>query len=110
MDHNNRLRAELDDHELAALQRFIGWLREETHPSVPKVDTHRIFRGLDGQIFVPMTVSGTAPDPHLAMLMAHKAELLYKQTGCRFVLVQRLEGDPEGRSYVWAEGAWQTVP
>lgn len=110
MNHNDRLRADLDAHELAALQRFIMSLHEEPHPSNPKVDMPRIYRGLEGQIFVPVTVSGTTPDAHLAMLMGHKAEQLYKQSGCRFVLVQRLEGDPEGRSYVWGEGRWQTVP
>lgn len=38
--------------------------------------------------------------------MEDKAEQLYKQSGCRFDFVQLLEGDPEGRSYIWAEGAW----
>lgn len=110
MNHNNRLRAELDAHELAALQRFLVAIHEEPSPSNPKIDVGRVFRGVEGQIFVPATVSGKSPDVHLAMLMGHKAEQLYKQSGCRFVLVQRLESDPERRGYVWAEGAWQTVP
>jgi hypothetical protein len=57
-----------------------------------------------------VTVSGKSPDAHLAMLMEHKAEQLYKQSGSRFVLVQHLETDADWRSYVWADGLWQTVP
>jgi len=110
MDHNHQLRAELDAHELASLQRFMVAIHEEPHPSNPKVEVTRVFRGLEGQIFVPVMVSGEGPDAHLAMLMEHKAEQLYKQSGCRFVLLQRLEADPQRRSYVWAEGTWRTVP
>jgi hypothetical protein len=110
MDHNHRLRAELDQHELAALQRFIVALQEEPHPSDPHVTMDRIFRGLEGQVFVPVEVSGAQPDAHLAMLMEHKTEQLYKQSGCRFVLVQHLATDADRRSYMWADGAWQTVP
>jgi len=110
MDHNNRLRAELDEHEMAALQRFVVALRHEPHPSDPHVEMDHIFRGPEGQIFVPVKLSGAHPDAHLALLMEHKAEQLYKQSGSRFVLLQRLAGDPERRSYVWANGAWQTVP
>src|SRR5512144_304120 len=110
MDRNHRLRAELDTQELAVFQRFVTALQEEAHASKPRVDMARVFRGLAGQIMVPVTVSGTHPDVHLAMVMEHKAEQLYKQSGCRFVLVQQLETDAERRSYVWGEGEWQTVP
>lgn len=110
MDHNNQLRAELDAHELASLQRFMVAIHDEPHPSNPKVQVGQVFRGLEGQIFVPVTVSGKDPDAHLAMLMEHKAEQLYKQSGCRFVLLQRLETDLQRQSYVWAEGTWRTVP
>lgn len=110
MNDNHQLRAELDAHELASLQRFMVAIHEEPHPSNPKVEVTRVFRGLEGQIFVPVMVSGKGPDAHLAMLMEHKAEQLYKQSGCRFVLLQRLEADSQRRSYVWTEGAWQTVP
>jgi hypothetical protein len=55
-------------------------------------------------------VSGKSLDVHLAMLMEHKAEQLYKQSGCRFVLLQQLETDPKRRSFVWGDGIWQTVP
>ncbi len=110
MSEDPRLRVELDPPELAALQRYIVMLHQEAHPSRPKVDMTRIFRGSEGQIFVPVTVSGAQPDHHLAMLMEHKAEQLYKQSGCRFVLLQQLETDPQGRSYVWAEGMWKETP
>jgi hypothetical protein len=110
MNHTRRLQAELDSHERASLQRFIAVIREASLPADPEIDMSHIFRGLEGQIFVPVTVSGKNPDAHLAMLMEHKAEQLYKQSGCRFVLVQRLESDPERQSYVWAEGTWRPVP
>jgi hypothetical protein len=110
MNHHNRLRAELDAHELASLQRFMVALHEEVRESNPRVEMTRIFRGTDGQIFVPVAVSGTTPDAHLAMLMEHKAEQLYKQSGCRFVLLQQLEADPQLHHYFWSEGSWQTVP
>jgi hypothetical protein len=110
MDHNCRLRAELDERELAALQRFIVALQEEPHPSNPRIEMDRIFRGLEGQVFVPVEVSSGQPDAHLAMLMEHKGEQLYKQSGCRFILVQHLETDAERRSYVWGDGVWKTVP
>jgi hypothetical protein len=110
MDHNNRLRTELDQHELAALQRFVVAMQEEPHPSNPRVEMERVFRGLEGQIYVPVTVAGAKPDAHLALLMGHKDEQLYKQSGCRFVLLQQLEADPERRNYAWADGVWQAVP
>ena len=110
MNHTHRLQAELDDRELTSLQRFMAAVREESLPANPEIDLSHIFRGAEGQIFVPVTVCGKNPDAHLAMLMEHKAEQLYKQSGCRFVLVQRLEGDPERHSYVWAEGVWRKIP
>ncbi len=110
MDYDKRSCAELDQHELATLQRFVVAIQEESYPSNPGIDPSHVFRGLEGQIFVPVTISGEQPDVHLAMLMEHKGEQLYKQSGCRFILVQRLEGDQEHRSYVWAEGTWRTVP
>lgn len=110
MSHNHRLRAELDQHELAALQRFMVAIQAEPYESKPLVDVTQVFRGSEGQIFVPVTVSGESPDPHLAMLMGHKSEQLYKQSGCRFVLLQRIDGDPQRQSYVWDGAAWKTVP
>ena len=110
MSHNHRLRAELDQHELVALQRFMVAIQEEPYESKPLVDVTQVFRGSEGEIFVPVTMSGTSPDPHLAMLMSHKSEQLYKQSGCRFVLLQRIDGDPQRQSYVWDGAAWKTVP
>lgn len=110
MSQNHRLRDELDPHEAAALQRFMVAIQEEPYQSNPRVDATQVFRGSEGQIFVPVTVAGPSPDPHLAMLMAHKSEQFYKQSGCRFVLLQRIEHDPERQSYVWDGSAWKTVP
>ena len=110
MDHTYRLQAELDTHELASLQRFVAAVQEEARQSVQKVDVTRIFRGAEGQIFVPVVIAAARPDAHLAMLVEHKAEQLYEQSGCRFILVQRLENDPQQLSHVWADGAWRTVP
>jgi hypothetical protein len=110
MNQTHRLPAELDAHELASLQRFIAAIREESQPGNPTIDVCHIFRGLEGQIYVPVTVSGKNPHVHVAMLMEHKAEQLYKQSGCRFVVAHRLQDDPQRQSYVWAEGAWRTVP
>ena len=110
MGQNRRLRAELEAHELASLQRFMVAIHGESHSSNPKVQVDQIFRGLEGQIFVPVTVSGQEPDAHLAMLMEHKSEQLYKQSGCRFLLLQQLETDLQRHRYVWAEGTWRTVP
>lgn len=110
MSYEHRLQAELDQHELAALQRFIVAIHEETYESNPRTDVTQVFRGSEGQIFVPVTVSGTSPDTHLAMLMSRKSEQCYKQSGCRFVTLQRIDGDPQRKSYVWDGAAWKTVP
>lgn len=109
MDHQYRLEAELDGHELACLQRFVVTIQEEAGPSVHKVEVTRIFRGAEGQIFVTVVTSAGTPDAHLAMLMEHKADQLYKQSGCRFVLLQQLETDPQRHNYVWVEGTWKTA-
>jgi hypothetical protein len=77
MNQHHRLRAELDAHELASLQRFMVVIHDEPHPSNPKVQVGEVFRGQEGQIFVPVTVFGKSPDAHLAMLMEHKSEHLY---------------------------------
>ena len=109
MNQTHRLRTELDAHEQASLQRFVARIQEEASPSVQEVDVTRLSRGTEGQIFVPVVIAAATPNAHLAMLMEHKAEQLYKQSGCRFVLVQQLAMDPERHTYVWAEGAWKTA-
>jgi hypothetical protein len=110
MGHNHRLRAELDHQELAALQRFVMAVQEGPHLHKPKVEFDQVSRGPKGQIFVPVLLSGQTPNPDLAIRMGHEAEDLYKQSGCRFVLVQQLETDPERQSFVWGDGIWQNVP
>lgn len=102
--------AMLDEHERLALGRFLRLLAEEPFEPRPKVEEDRILRGPDGQIIIPVALNADGPSLSLAMLMAEKAEHLYKQTGCRFVLAQRPEKDPQKRMYLWSEGAWQSVP
>lgn len=109
MDQTHRSPAELDPHELAALQRFVAAIQEEVRLSVQQVEVAAVFRGAEGQIFVPVVIEAATPDAHLAMLMEHKAEQLYKQSGCRFVLLQQLETDPQRDNYVWVEGTWKTA-
>jgi hypothetical protein len=99
----------LDEHERRALSQFLDLMEEAAFEPRPQVDRQRIFRGPDGQIIVPVTLPAQEPSLHTAMLMAKKAEQVCKQTGCRFVLAQRLEKDPKGRTYVWADGAWQVL-
>ena len=100
----------LDEHERLTLTEFLHLMEQEAFEPRPKVEKNRIFRGADGQIIVPVVLSAEEPSLSLAMLMAHKAEHLYKQTGCRFVLAQRLEQDPQNRLIVWAEGSWKSLP
>jgi hypothetical protein len=100
----------LDEQERQALEQFVSALEHEQFDAPPTVDRPRLSRGTDGRIIVPVTLPSDTPDLHMAMLMAHKAEQLYKQTGCRFVLAQKPARDAQGRTYVWAEGAWQNLP
>ena len=100
----------LDDHELLALDQFIHLLEQERFESQPKPDRMCVSRGPEGQLIVPVTLPADKPDHHLAMLMARKADQLYKQTGCRFILAQKPDQDPKHGSYVWADGAWRSLP
>ena len=100
----------LDEHERQALDQFVSALEHEQFESRPTVDRSHLSRGTDGQIVVPVAVPSDKPDLHMAMLMARKADQIYKQTGCRFVLAQKPARDPKGHAYVWAEGAWQNLP
>jgi hypothetical protein len=102
--------AVLDEHESLALGQFLRLLAEESFEPRPEVESGRILRGPEGQIIVSVALNAEAPSLSLAMLMAEKAEHLYKQTGCRFILAQRPEKDPQKRLYLWAEGAWQSLP
>lgn len=101
---------ELDAQEEQALARFISLLEHERFEAQPAVDRHQVSRGLEGQIIVPVAVPAEKPDIHMAMLMARKAEQLYRQTGCRFVLAQQPTRDPKRGTYVWVDGAWRQLP
>lgn len=100
---------DLDERERAALQQFIRYLQEERFDGVPTVDEGSVVRQMDGQILVPVSLATQEPNLHLALLMARKADHVYKQTGCRFLLAQRPLQDPKQSRYVWADGAWQAV-
>jgi hypothetical protein len=99
----------LDEHERSALSQFLRLLAEEQFDPRPQVEEGHIVRGPEGQIIVPVTLNAAEPSLSLGLLMAQKAEHLYKQTGCRLVLTQRPQKDPTGRSYVWAAGSWRSL-
>ncbi|MEW6246361.1 MAG: hypothetical protein AB1555_06585 [Nitrospirota bacterium] len=101
---------DLDGIERAALDRLAQLIKEEKNGTAPIIDEPRVFRRLNGEIVVPVIVQAAHPDMSLALLMAHKAEQLYRQTGCRFVPAQRPAQDPEKATYIWADGGWQTLP
>ncbi|MBI4400260.1 MAG: hypothetical protein HY581_01340 [Nitrospirae bacterium] len=100
----------LDEHERRALGQLVHLMEKESFESRPTVDERHVFRGPEGQIIVPVTLDAEKPSLPLAMLMAQKAEHLYKQTGCRFVLAQCPGKDPQKRMYLWAEGTWRLLP
>jgi adenylylsulfate kinase len=102
-------RIALDAREELALTQFLAMLQEERFWSEPKVERSRITRGPEGQIIVPVLVSADTPSLSMALLMGQKAEHLYKQTTCRFVLAQHPEKDPKGRTYVWDGKDWRTL-
>lgn len=100
----------LDEQEQQALGRFVRLLEQERFEPKPAAELQRVSRGTEGQIVVPVAVPSDKPDLHIAMLMARKAAQLYKQTGCRFVLAQKPAQDPNGNTYVWADGGWRSLP
>jgi len=99
----------LDAREEQALGRFMTLLQEEQFGLEAKPDRSRIARGPEGQIIVPVLVGAAIPSVSMALLMGQKAEHLYKQTTCRFVLAQRPEKDPQGRTYVWDGKDWRSL-
>lgn len=99
---------ELDEQERLALDQFLHLLKEERFEPEPIPDLSRILRTAEGQIIVPVRVNAEEPSVSLALLMAHKADQVYKQTGCRFILAQQPERDPKHLLYVWAEEEWHT--
>jgi len=99
----------LDEHERRALARFLHLLEEGAADLQPQADAARAFRGPDGHIVVPVRVSGREPNMGIALLMAQKAEQVYKQTGSRFVLAQHPIQDLSNRLYIWTGEAWKPV-
>ncbi len=99
----------LDQHERLALGQLFQILEGEPFEPKPLLDEQAIYRGPDGQIIVPVVIKGSQPSLSLALLMAHKAEQLYKQTGCRFMVTQRLEHDTDKKQFVWAHDTWETI-
>lgn len=99
----------LDEHERRALGAFLHVLEEERFEPRPQVQEAHILRSPEGQIIVPVVLDADELSVSLALLMAHKAEHLYRQTGCRFVLAQRLK-KAEGEQYsIWADGGWKPL-
>ena len=99
----------MDESEHAALEEFLQILAQQDFDSKPTVLTSRIHRTQDGQIIIPISVPSESPSHHIALLMNHKAEQIYKQTACRLVPGQCPEKDPNGKIYVWTENQWSTL-
>lgn len=97
----------LDARERWALDQFLTLLQEARFQPEPEAEPNRITRGAEGQIIVPVQVKAEAPSLDLALLMGQKAQHLYKQTACRFVLAQRPEKDPKGLAYLWDGKDWR---
>lgn len=104
-----RTAVKLDEQERLALEHFLKLLKEEQFSHHPVVERQCLARRFEGQILVRVTVKGTRPDLHMAMLTAHKAEQIYKQTGCRFLLLQKPDSYPDRRPFMWADGARRTA-
>lgn len=99
----------LDEQESRALRQFIKLLEDEHFKFNPSVERTALARGAEGQILMPVVIDAEEPSAHLAMLMSHKADHLYRQTGCRFVVLQRLQKDPEHRRFLWTKDGWTTI-
>ena len=100
---------ELDEAEHSALPEFMYIFDEQHFEPKPTVLTSRIHRTSDGQIIIPVSVQGESPSFTMALLMGHKANQIYKQTACRFVLGQCPENDPKQQTYVWTGKQWATL-
>jgi hypothetical protein len=100
----------LDQLENDALHHLMRLLQEADVSPPVTADASRLSRAKDGRIIVPVEMEAVEPSVPLALLATHKAEQVYKQTGCRFVIAQRPLQDPEHRTYVWGEDQWGTMP
>ena len=100
----------LDEQEHRALAQFRRFVEEAGLAAKTVVEEHRVFRGSDGQIIVPVGVDADEPSLTLALFMEHKGNHLYNQTGCRFLLAQRPMKSPDQRLRYWSGGGWQSLP
>jgi hypothetical protein len=100
----------LDDLEAVALNEFVRIVEALPVFPQPVVAADKIHRLPEGTIVVPVAIQGAKPSLSLALLVGHKAEHLYKQTTCRFILAQCPEKDPQHRVYLWTGEGWQTPP
>lgn len=100
---------DLDQQEQVALKEFLLLLEEQSfHPQLTMLQ-NRMFRTADGQIIIPVLVRGTTPLVSLALLMGHKADQIYKEMNCRFLLAQVLMEDPRQQLYVWEGNKWKPL-
>lgn len=100
----------LDQLENDAFHHLMRLLQEADVSPPVTADASRLSRAKDGRIVVPIEVEAVEPSIPLALLATHKAEQVYKQTGCRFVIAQRPVRDPQQRTYVWGDNRWEMVP
>lgn len=100
----------LDRFENDALHHLLRLLKEAPLQPRAEPQIERLSRGKDGHFILPLAVDAAEPSLSLALLAAHKAEQVHKQTGCRFIVAQQPLRDPEHRTYVWGEDRWDTIP
>ena len=103
------MKPELDAQERLAFGQFLRCLEAESEHVKLVVNADTFRRGTDGQIIVPVTIRDSQPSAALAMLIRHKADQLYKQTACRFLLAQQPELDPKRQTYVWVDSWWKVL-
>ena len=80
----------LDQMENEALHHLLRLIDEVSTPPRPQADMTRLSRGKDGHVTVPFVVDAAEPSLSWALLAAHKAEQVHKQTGCRFIVLLRV--------------------
>ena len=103
------MKTELEAQEHLAFGLFVQYLETETKNGPVVVNSDDVRRGMDGLIIVPVKIQDRQPSATLAMHIGHKAEQLYKQTACRFLLAQQPAFDPERRTYIWTETGWTVL-
>jgi hypothetical protein len=99
----------LDRREDNALHHLLRLMDEAAvQPRVVPI-VSRLSRGKDGPIVVPVELDAAEPSIPLALLLAHKAEQVYRQTGCRFLVAQRPSQDPTHGTYLWGNDRWDRL-